>query len=76
MMRRRVNGYDIAYIGLGEDPSLVCLHGTLGDFRVWSPVLGPLSGRRYVLALSCGTSSLNIKMVWDQISRSLSMSTT
>jgi pimeloyl-ACP methyl ester carboxylesterase len=52
MLRRRVNGYDIAYIELGEGPPLVCVHGTLGDFRVWSPVLGPLSRRCRVFALS------------------------
>ena len=50
MLRRRVNGYDIAHIELGEGAPLVCVHGTLGDFRVWSPVLGPLSRRRRVLA--------------------------
>src|SRR5215472_369365 len=52
MLRRRVNGCDIAYIELDEGPPLVCVHGTLGDFRVWSPVLGPLSRRRRVVALS------------------------
>ena len=43
MLRRRVNGYDIAYIERGEGSPLVCVHGTLGDFRLWSPILGPLS---------------------------------
>jgi pimeloyl-ACP methyl ester carboxylesterase len=52
MLCRRVNGSDMAYIELGEGPPLVCVHGTLGDFRLWSPVLGPLSRRRRVLALS------------------------
>jgi esterase len=52
MLRRRVNGYDMAYIEVGQGPPLVCVHGTLGDFRVWSPILGPLSQRRRVLALS------------------------
>jgi len=52
MLRRRVNGCDIAYIELDEGPPLVCVHGTLGDFRVWSPVLGPLSRRCRVFALS------------------------
>ena len=51
MLCRRVNGCDMAYIELGEGPPLVCVHGTLGDFRLWSPVLGPLSRRRG-LALS------------------------
>ena len=31
------------YIELGDGPPLVCVHGSMGDFRVWSPVLGPLS---------------------------------
>ena len=52
MLRRRVNGYDMAYIELGEGRPLVCVHGTLGDFRVWSPVSGPLSRRCRVFALS------------------------
>ena len=52
MLHRRVNGYDMAYIELGEGSPLVCVHGTLGDFRLWSPVLGPLSQRGRVLALS------------------------
>jgi pimeloyl-ACP methyl ester carboxylesterase len=52
MLRRRVNGYDMAYIELGNGPPLVCVHGTLGDFRVWSPVLGPLSQQRRVFSLS------------------------
>jgi esterase len=52
MLHRRVNGYDMAYLELGEGTPLVCVHGTLGDFRVWSPVLGPLSRRRRVVALS------------------------
>jgi hypothetical protein len=34
MLRRRVNGYDMAYIEVGEGPLLICVHGTLGDFRV------------------------------------------
>jgi pimeloyl-ACP methyl ester carboxylesterase len=52
LLRRCINGYDMAYIELGEGPPLVCVHGTLGDFRVWSPVLGPLSRRHRVVALS------------------------
>jgi esterase len=52
MLRRRVNGYDMAYLELGEGTPLVCVHGTLGDFRVWSPVLGPLSRRHRVISLS------------------------
>jgi pimeloyl-ACP methyl ester carboxylesterase len=52
MQYRRINGYDLAYIEVGEGPPLICVHGTLGDFRVWSPVLGPLSRRHRVISLS------------------------
>src|SRR5258707_5907005 len=47
-----VNGYDMAYLVVGEGPPLVCVHGSLCDFRVWSAVLGPLTQRHRVIALS------------------------
>ncbi len=31
---------------------LVCVHGSLGDFRIWSAVIGPLSKRHRVIAVS------------------------
>jgi esterase len=56
MQSLRVNGYDMAYLELGQGnpqaPPLVCVHGTLGDFRTWSAVLGPLSKARHVISLS------------------------
>jgi pimeloyl-ACP methyl ester carboxylesterase len=52
MLHQRVNGYDLAYIELGHGAPLVCVHGTLGDFRVWSPVMGPLSRHHRVISLS------------------------
>ena len=52
MQTLRVNGYDMAYIELGHGPPLVCVHGTLGDFRTWSGVMGPLSKTRRVIAPS------------------------
>lgn len=48
MLTLRVNDHDMAYIALGRGVPLVCIHGSLGDFRSWNPVLGPLS-RRYRL---------------------------
>jgi esterase len=48
----RVNGYDMAYLEVGNGPPLVCVHGTLGDFRTWYPVLGPLSKNHRVISLS------------------------
>jgi esterase len=52
MLRRRVHGYELAYLDVGTGSPLVCLHGSLGDFRVWYPVLGPLSRRHRVIAPS------------------------
>jgi pimeloyl-ACP methyl ester carboxylesterase len=52
MLRQRVNGYDMAYIEVGSGEPLVCIHGSLCDFRIWAPVLGPLSRRHRVIALS------------------------
>src|SRR6201995_1363005 len=52
MQTLRVNGYDMAYIELGRGTPLICVHGTLGDFRTWSAVLGPLSRKRRVIAVS------------------------
>ena len=54
MQTLRVNGYDMAYleVGRGWRPPLVCVHGTLGDFRTWYAVLGPLSKKHRVIAVS------------------------
>jgi len=52
MQTLSVNGYDIAYIEIGHGPPLVCVHGTLGDFRTWSAVFGPLSRKHRVISLS------------------------
>ena len=47
-----VNGYDMAYLEIGRGRPLVCVHGTLGDFRTWSAVMGPLSKKHRVIAVS------------------------
>ena len=52
MQTLRVNDYDMAYLELGEGRPLVCVHGTLGDFRTWYAVLGPLSKNHRVIAVS------------------------
>jgi pimeloyl-ACP methyl ester carboxylesterase len=52
MQTLRVNGYDMAYLDIGRGPPLVCVHGTLGDFRTWSAVFGPLSKTRRVISVS------------------------
>ena len=47
-----VNGYDMAYLEVGNGRPLVCVHGTLGDFRTWSAVWGPLSKNHRVISVS------------------------
>jgi esterase len=52
MQTLTVNGYDMAYLEIGQGRPLVCVHGTLGDFRTWSAVLGPLSKHHRVISVS------------------------
>jgi esterase len=56
MQTLSVNGYDMAYLDVGKgtanSPPLVLVHGTLGDFRTWNAVLGPLSKKHRVIAPS------------------------
>jgi pimeloyl-ACP methyl ester carboxylesterase len=55
MQSLHVNGYDMPYLDVGVDkgrPPLVCVHGSLNDFRVWGCVLGPLTQRHRVIAVS------------------------
>jgi pimeloyl-ACP methyl ester carboxylesterase len=56
MQTINVNGYDMAYLdvgqGAGNGPPLVCVHGSLCDFRIWSSVLGPLTRKHRVIAPS------------------------
>ena len=50
MKTLRVNDYDMAYLDIGAGRPLVCVHGSLNDFRAWMPVLKPLSaGRRLIV---------------------------
>jgi esterase len=39
----RVNNHDMPYLELGAGSPLVCIHGSLNDFRAWNAVLKPLS---------------------------------
>jgi pimeloyl-ACP methyl ester carboxylesterase len=52
MQTLHVNGYDMAYLDIGAGPPLVCVHGSLSDFRIWSAVLGPLTQKHRVIAVS------------------------
>lgn len=49
----RVNDYDMAFLDIGQAaagrPPLVCVHGSLNDYRAWAGVMKPLSaGRRLI----------------------------
>jgi pimeloyl-ACP methyl ester carboxylesterase len=52
MQHRQVNGYDMAYVEVGQGPPLLLVHGSLSDFRTWCPILGPLSRRHRIIAPS------------------------
>jgi pimeloyl-ACP methyl ester carboxylesterase len=52
MQTLHVNGYEMAYLEVGSGPPLVCVHGSLCDFRIWSAVLGPLTRKHRVIAVS------------------------
>jgi pimeloyl-ACP methyl ester carboxylesterase len=56
MQTLHVNGYDMVYLEVGQDthhgPPLVCVHGSLCDFRIWSVLLGPLARSHRVIAPS------------------------
>ena len=39
----RIDDHEMPYVEMGKGPPLVAIHGSLGDFRSWSPVMGPLS---------------------------------
>jgi pimeloyl-ACP methyl ester carboxylesterase len=52
MQTANANGYDMAYLELGSGPPLMLVHGTLGDFRTWNSVMGPLSKKHRVISVS------------------------
>ncbi len=52
MQTLRTNGYEMAYLDVGSGPPLVCVHGSLCDFRIWGAVIGPLTTRHRVIAVS------------------------
>lgn len=55
MQTLHVNGYDMAYLDVGEakgTPPLVCVHGSLNDFRIWGCVLGLLTKQHRLICVS------------------------
>lgn len=50
MKTLRVNDYDMAYLDIGTGKPLLCIHGSLNDFRAWMAVMKPFSaGRRLIV---------------------------
>ncbi|MEY9178867.1 pimeloyl-ACP methyl ester carboxylesterase [Bradyrhizobium sp. USDA 326] len=45
MERLRGGDRDVAYIDVGDGAPLVCIHGSLSDCRVWTPILELLSSQ-------------------------------
>jgi len=55
MQTLHVNGYEMAYLDVGHSkggPPLVCVHGSLNDFRIWGCIIGPLSKAHRVICVS------------------------
>lgn len=52
MKTLRVNDYDMAYLDIGQGSPLVCVHGSLNDFRAWMAVLKPLSAKHRLIVPS------------------------
>jgi pimeloyl-ACP methyl ester carboxylesterase len=55
MQTLHVNGYDMAYLDVGQSnggPPLVCVHGSLNDFRIWGCITGPLTKKHRVICVS------------------------
>jgi len=55
MQTLHVNGYDMAFLDVGASTGtapLVCVHGSLNDFRVWGSVTGPLTKRHRMICVS------------------------
>lgn len=46
------NGYPIAYVARGSGPTVVFVHGSLNDYRYWTPQIEPLSSRFRVVSIS------------------------
>jgi pimeloyl-ACP methyl ester carboxylesterase len=47
-----VNGTRLAYTEQGEGEAVICVHGSLGDYRSWAFQMGPFSERYRVISYS------------------------
>ncbi|MEZ5816023.1 MAG: alpha/beta hydrolase [Hyphomicrobiaceae bacterium] len=48
----RIPNHDMPYVDIGSGEAIVAIHGSLGDFRSWAPVMGPLSQRNRLIVPS------------------------
>lgn len=46
------NGYPMAYVERGAGPTIILVHGSLNDYRYWTPQLDTLSSRFRVVSVS------------------------
>lgn len=46
------NGYEMAYMERGQGAPLILVHGTLGDYRNWEPVIPMLSSHYRTISVS------------------------
>ncbi len=46
------NGYPMAYFERGSGPTVVLVHGSLNDYRYWTPQISSLSPRYRIIAVS------------------------
>ena len=47
-----INGYPMAYVERGSGPTVVLVHGSLNDYRYWTPQVDSLSARFRIVAIS------------------------
>ena len=55
-----VNGVDLTYIQEGDGPTLILLHGGMGDYSSWDPQMAPFAARFKVIAYSRRYSFPNV----------------
>lgn len=48
----RIKDYELAYVEAGRGPPLLMIHGSLCDYRYWSPQMQPFAAQRRAIAVS------------------------